>query len=261
MEHHDRAVQRYVERVSADPDVLAVVISGSVARGTARPGSDVDLYLVVTEERWEAAFRERRLMYVETEDVGYPDGYYDIKLATLSYLDEAAERGDDPVRDSFAASRIAYSRVPDLAARIDRVTTVSAEQWQDRVAGFVAQCRLHGGYFLPQAAESGERMLLAHASVHLATSAGRAMLAHNRVFFSGPKYLTAQVAALPQVPAGFSAALAAVIAEPTGATAGALLALVEAEVGESLPRDETLSRFVLDNELAWRYAKNPPEYS
>lgn len=261
MQHHERAVERYVARVSTDQDVLAVVISGSVARGTARADSDVDLYLVVTEERWAAAFRERRLMYVETEDIGYPGGYFDIKLATLSYLDEAAERGDDPVRDSFAASRIVFSRIPDLAERIDRVTAVSAAQWRDRVAGFVAQCRLHGGYFLPQAAASGERMLLAHASVHLATAAGRAMLAHNRVFFSGPKYLTAQVGALPQTPAGFSAALAQVVAEPTAQAASALLALVEAEVGETLPPDETLSRFVLDNELAWRYAKNPPEYS
>lgn len=261
MEHHERAVARYVERVSAEPDVLAVVISGSVARGTARAESDVDLYLVVTEERWEAASDARRLMYVEREGVGYPGGYYDIKLATLSYLDDAAERGDDPVRDSFAASRIAYSRIPDLPERLARVTTVPDEVWRDRVAGFVAQCRLHGGYFLPQAAESGERMLLAHASVHLASAAGRAMLAHNRVFFAGPKYLAAQVAGLAQAPHGFAEALAAVIAEPSAATGRAVLDLVEAELGSTLPEDETLSRFVLDNELAWRSGKNPPEYS
>jgi hypothetical protein len=36
---------------------------------------------------------------------------------------------------------------------------------------------------------------------------------------------------------------------------------VEAEVGDTLPHEETLSRFVLDNELAWRYRTAPPEYS
>ena len=131
VKHHDEAVERYVARVSADPDVLAVVVTGSVARGTERPDSDVDLYLVVTEDRWDAAFDQQRLMYVEHDGIGYDGGYYDIKLATLSYLDDAAERGDDPVRDSFAISRIAFSRVDDLAERIDRIGAVDDAAWDE----------------------------------------------------------------------------------------------------------------------------------
>lgn len=261
MEHHERAIARYVADVSADPDVLAVVVSGSVARAAERADSDVDLYLVVTEARWEAAWADRRLMYTSTDGIGYDDGYFDIKLATLSYLDDAAERGDDPVRDSFASARVAFSRVPDLPERLARVVQVSAEDWRDRVAGFVAQCRLHGGYFLPQAYDHGDPLLLAHASVHLVTSAARAMLARNGVFFPGPKYLRERVVGLERVPAGFGDLLDAVVASPSPATADALLAAVEAEVGDALPADETLSRFVLDNELAWRYRTAPPEYS
>ncbi|MGH1524589.1 nucleotidyltransferase domain-containing protein [Leifsonia sp. L25] len=261
MEHHERAISRYLADVSADPEVLAVIVSGSVARGAERPDSDVDLYLVVTESRWDEAFAARRLMYTSTEGIGYDDGYFDIKLATLSYLDDAAERGDDPVRDSFASARVVFSRVPDLDDRLARVVQMSASEWEDRVAGFVAQCRLHGGYFLQQAYEHGDPLLLAHASVHLATSAGRALLAHNAVFFPGPKYLRARVAGLDDAPDGFADLLDAVIATPTPTAAAALLEAVEATVGDALPRDETLSRFVLDNELAWRYRTAPPEYS
>ncbi|WP_426626060.1 hypothetical protein ACPPVW_08510 [Leifsonia sp. McL0607] len=261
MEHHERAISRYVADVSADPEVLAVLVSGSVARGAERADSDVDLYLVVSERRWDEAYQARRLMYTSTDGIGYDEGYFDIKLATLSYLDDAAERGDDPVRDSFASARVAFSRVADLDARLARVVELSAGDWRDRVAGFVAQCRLHGGYFLPQAYEHGDPLLLAHASVHLVTSAARALLAHNGVFFPGPKYLRARVEGLSSAPPGFSDLLDAVIASPSPTTAGALLAAVEESVGDALPRDETLSRFVLDNELAWRYRTAPPEYS
>ncbi|MEY9951922.1 nucleotidyltransferase domain-containing protein [Leifsonia sp. EB34] len=261
MEHHERAIARYVEDASADPSVLAVIVSGSVARGAERPDSDVDLYLVVTEARWDEAFAARRLMFTRTDGIDYDGGYFDIKLATLSYLDDAAEHGDDPVRDSFASARVAFSRVPDLDERLARVVRVSAAEWEDRVAGFVAQCRLHGGYFLPQAYEHGDPLLLAHSSVHLATSAARALLARNGVFFPGPKYLRARVAELEDAPDGFGTLLDAVIATPTPATAAALLEAVEATVGDALPRGETLSRFVLDNELAWRYRTAPPEYS
>lgn len=261
MEHHERAIARYVTAVSSDPEVLAVVVSGSVARGAERPDSDVDLYLVVTEQRWDEAYAARRLMYTSTDGIGYDEGYFDIKLATLSYLDDAAERGDDPVRDSFASARVVFSRMPDVEARLARVVSLPASDWSNRVAGFVAQCRLHGGYFLQQAYDHGDPLLLAHASVHLATAAARAMLARERVFFPGPKYLRARVAALASTPPGFAGLLDGVIAAPSPETAGALLAAVEDAVGAVLPRDETLSRFVLDNELAWRYRTAPPEYS
>lgn len=261
MKHHDSAIARYVARVSTQPDCLAIIITGSVARGTERTDSDVDLYLLVTEDRWARAFDDRRLMYTEEEGIEYRGGYFDVKLATLSYLDDAAQRGDDPVRDSFASSRIAFSRVDDLADRIARICDDSAIDWESRVASFLAQARLHGGYFLRQAAESGDELLLRHASIHLATSACRAVLAINREYFSGPKYLAKQATAVALKPDGFGPLVAAVVAHPTPAAANALLARLESFAGASLELDETLSTFVLDNELAWRYRTKTPEYS
>lgn len=263
MLHHDQAIERYLARETARPDTVAVILTGSVARGTERVDSDVDLYLVVTEERWADADAADLLMYTEDDDIGYDGGYFDIKLATLSYLDDAADRGDDPVRDSFAASRVVFSRVDDLDARIARIhpSSLPEAEWDAKVASFLAQARLYGGYFLQQAAASGDQLLLRHASVHLVTSAARALLAANRVAFPGPKYLTKLVAGLDSKPDSFDALLTAVLADPTPATADALLASLEAFTGDLLPPAHTLSRFARDNELAWRYRTAPPEYS
>jgi hypothetical protein len=261
MEHHDAALAGFVERSQADPDCLAVIVTGSLARGTERPDSDVDLYLVVTEERWDEAFAGNRLMFTEEEGIGYPGGYFDIKLATLSYLSDAAERGDDPVRDSFADSRIAFSRVDDLAERIALISASSDDDWTARTASFIAQARLHGGYFLKQAAVSGDALLLHHAAVHLATSVSRALLAVNRVRFPGPKYLSKLVSTLENKPDGIDALLVSVVENPSAGTADAILSALEAFTGEVLPQEQTLSTFVLDNELAWRYRTKTPEYS
>lgn len=259
MLHHDEAVARFVARESAHPDTLAVILTGSVAKGDERPDSDVDVYLVVSEERWDAAYASNRLMYTEDHDIGYEGGYFDIKLATLSYLDDAADRGDDPVRASFEVARVVFSRVDDLDARLARIQPSGS--WEARAASFLAQARLHGGYFLHQAADSGDELLLRHAAVHLATNAARAILAINHIVFPGPKYLSKLVAGAPSKPGGFDALLAAAVTAPSPATAEALLAALESFAGHLLPADETLSRFVLDNELAWRYRTQPPEYS
>jgi predicted nucleotidyltransferase len=235
MKHHEDSIATFVERVSAVRSTLAVVVTGSVARGTEKPTSDVDLYLVVTEEAWAEAFTSRRLMFVETQGAEYEGGYFDVKLATLSYIDDAAERGDDPVRDSFAHSRIAFSRVDDLAERLARAARVPDDEWEARAASFVAQCRLYGGYFLEQGAKSGDVLLTSHAAVHLVVAASRALLALNHVLFQGPKYLAKSVAALERRPEEFPGLVDRLLANP-GAPAGrAVLESIEGFADWHLP--------------------------
>lgn len=260
MKHHDEALTRYVARVTLDPDVLAIVVTGSVARGNERPDSDIDLYLVVTEKAWDRAVGANRIMIVETDGAEYEHGYFDIKLATVSYLDEAAVLGDDPVRDSFAASRILWSSLPDLADRIAAIGVRDAISWQSLEDSFLAQARLHGRYFLDQADKSRDRFLLAHAAIHLASSASRALLARNRVLFQGPKYLGRAIADLPSKPAKWESLIDELVTDPSALAGARVLDALEAFLASPLSFADSLSTFVTDNELAWRTRVSPPEY-
>jgi hypothetical protein len=261
VKHHDAALQRFVERVQTDPRFLGVIVTGSLARGDERPDSDIDLYLAVTDDRWDEAFAAGRLAFVERESAGYPGGYFDLKLVTLDYLDDAAVRGDDPVRESFAGARVAWSRVPDLAERVVRAATVPEDQWAARQVSFLAQARLHGGYFLKQGVERADPILTANAALHLATSAARALLALNHVLHAGPKYLTRALEGLQRKPAGIDEALVALVQRPSIEAGQHVLDLLDRVVDRPIEGDEALSRFVLDNELAWRYRTLPPEYA
>src|SRR5438270_6764301 len=104
MQHHDEAAARFVIRMRGRAGVRAVLLTGSVATGRERADSDVDLVVVVDDEQWDAALRGGRIMYTETDGVGYEGGYFDVKLATPAILAAAAERGDDPVRDSLVTA-------------------------------------------------------------------------------------------------------------------------------------------------------------
>ena len=101
MQHHDDTLAAFVAQESARDDAVAVVVAGSVARGTPRPDSDVDVYLVVTEERFRTAWDTGLVSYVDSAVATYEGGYVDIKLATLDYLRRAVEGADDPTRASF----------------------------------------------------------------------------------------------------------------------------------------------------------------
>ncbi|WP_219412421.1 nucleotidyltransferase domain-containing protein [Pseudonocardia nigra] len=261
MRHHEDTLAEFVAAVRADPESLAVVAVGSVARGTERPDSDVDVYLVVTDDQFARAGEQNRLSYVRRDVATYPDGYVDVKLATLSYLEAAVERGDDPVRASFVRARVVWSCVADLADLVARIPLLPDGVWEARAASFIAQVRLYGGYFLPQAGKLGNVFLRHHAAVHLVNAAGRALLAHHRVLFRGPKYLEETLRALDPLPEDHLGHAARLLADPTPEAGAALMASLEAFHPWPLAREETLSVFVRDNELAWLTGTPPPEFS
>lgn len=260
MEHHEAALARYLETVSARADTLAVVLVGSVARGTERTDSDLDVYLVVGDQAWREAAAGNRLAWSERHDEDYPGGYLDVKLASPHYLAQAATLADDPTRASFTGARVVFSRMPGLEDAIAALATLPAQEWDRRVDAHLAQARLYGNYFLVQACDSGDVFLRRHAAVHLAMAAARAVLAVNRTLFKGPKYVTEILAGLPNVPAGFVAAWQRVLDDPDPAGAAALIGLLEGWAPRVLPRADTLSTFIRDNELPWLTGALPAEY-
>ena len=85
-------------------------------------------------------------------------------------------------------------------------------------------------------------------------------LAVNRALFQGQKYLAATLAELAELPDGFLAAWHNVLQHPTPEAAAALTDLVDAWQGGPLGLEDTLSTFIVDNELAWLNGTVPPEF-
>jgi predicted nucleotidyltransferase len=259
MEQHERALEAYVDSVQEEPATLAVVVVGSVARGTERTDSDVDVYLVVDDEHFAAASAVDRFAWVDRAGLDYPGSYIDVKLASPEYLAAAAARADDPTRASFAGARVAFSRIDGLDALLERIVRLPDDVWASRIRSNVAQTRLYGGYFLPQAVERGDAFLRQHAGLHLALAAARAALAAARVLHQGPKYISDLIRTVP-TPDGFVPAWQSVLDDPGIENARVLMGLVDTWLEEDLSPDDALSVFIRDNELAWLRGTVPTEF-
>lgn len=259
MRHHEETIATYAAKVATEPEVLALVVVGSVARGTERATSDVDVYLVVTDDTFAAAQSTRRVAYIDAEAATY-DSYVDIKLASPRYLERAVTHADDPTRASFLDARIVFDHTGSMATAVARILTLPEDVWQRRVHAYRCQARLYGGYFLKQAYERGDEFLLRHSAVHLCLSGGRVALAVNRILFRGQKYLTAALPQLAELPEGFLAAWRSALERPTPHTAAALIDIIDAWQGGPLSLEDTLSTFIIDNELVWLNGTVPPEF-
>jgi Nucleotidyltransferase domain len=260
-EWHAPAIDRFMDWMRKDPDARGVVLVGSVARGEARRDSDVDLYLVVTDDAFDRAAAAGRIAFVDRTGIEDPHGYVDVKLVSPAYLRDAVEAGDDPLRASFAGSQVLWDAGEQLEELISSLLHPGAEYFAALETSFAAQVALHGGYFLPQALTLGNALLAHHAAVHAAYAAGRLVLAHDRVFFRGAKYLDAQLAVCPSAPSGIVDLLADLAARPAEATMRSVEAALAPLVPDGFPiSDEVLSRFITDNELSWRTGVPPTEF-
>jgi Nucleotidyltransferase domain len=258
---HAGAMEAFVNRWRRDPDARGVVLVGSVARGDDRPDSDVDLYLVVTDAAFDRAAAAGRIAFVDRSGIDDPHGYVDVKLVSPAYLQSAVEAGDDPLRASFVGARVLWAAGDGLAEAIGALLEPGDAYFASLESAFLAQVALHGGYFLPQALTLDSPLLAHHAAVHAAFAAGRLVLAHDRVFFRGAKYLDAQLAASPSAPPGLTEGLAELVAHPSTDS----MREVEAALSPLVPMgfgisDEVLSRFISDNELSWRTGVPPAEF-
>jgi predicted nucleotidyltransferase len=262
MEHHEDTLDAYVRRVKADPNTIAVIVVGSVAHGTERPDSDVDVYLVVPDDVFDSAIATNRVIFVERSDAKYLGGYVDVKLATVAFLNAAAERGDDPVRASFEGARVAWVRDGyDIAGPVAAIPLLPPTVWESRAVSFISQVRLHGTDFLREAVALDNTFLLHHAAVHTVSAGGRALLALNRRLFRGPKYLDATLATLDRIPDGYGDLARQLITRPSQESADAYVQALETFHPWPVDRAASDSIFIRDNELAWLTGILPPELS
>ena len=73
--HHEESAQKLREYFEGQEGVIAVVLDGSTVKGNARPDSDIDAIIVVTEERYAALAAENRLAEVIVGHCTYEGGY------------------------------------------------------------------------------------------------------------------------------------------------------------------------------------------
>jgi len=246
-------IERAVARFSADPDVEAVVVGGSVAHGLAQDDSDVDFLLVVEDDAL-AARADRTFADAGLAD--YDGGYADVKLVSRAFLAEVAERGSEPARWEFADAFVAWSRVDGIEAALAAASAYPEDQRDAKVNDFTAHAVL-GVWFLREAEKRGDRYLLVWGGSRTALWAGRAVLAHNRMLYPAHKWFLTALGRCPKQPDGFLEALDGLLADPGSERGAALVESVQGCVGVRPTIRESANAFLRRTEWNWRAGGGP----
>lgn len=260
--HQRETLSNYVAAASADPDVEAVILGGSIAKGWHNERSDVDVMTVLNERAYA---RRRESMTVAVWDMSpatYEGGAVDIKYVGRSWLELGAEKGSEPMRAALVGSTVAWCRGELDAWRdlIARIRAYPESGVNGRIASYLSQAETMRWYI--GEAEKRDNAYLASWVASRAVLFGcRAILAYNRVLFPFHKWLLRAVADCPQRPGNvveLADALSRAHTKPNvNAFCDAVMSTADwaAEVGHSPERWAEL--FIRDTEWKWMTGEPP----
>ncbi len=257
-DHHQRAIDRLVAAYRDDPEFMALIIGGSVARGMARADSDVDFMIIAKDDAYEQRLAARDLFINRRDLTDYDGGYVDGKVINLAFLLDVAEHGNEPSRAAFEGAFAAYSHVDDITQLIERIPVYPDVGHDERLRAFYSMAFIQH-WLMHEAARHDNRYTMTRAASQLSLFAGRLILAHNRRLFPYHKWLPRTLAAVADKPVAFMEHFNTLLEQPGTATATRLFESVRDFRDWGVSDLEAYTWFMTDIEWCWRSGKPPLE--
>ena len=254
--HHQRTIERLIDRFKPDPNFLALLIGGSLVKGYGDEDSDVDFMLIATDEEFARREADRTLTYYTTELCDYPGGYVDGKIVNVAFLEEVADRGSEPARSAFEKVSVAYSQLPHLDDLLKRITAYPEAVHADKVRSFYAQL-LAMQWYVGEAEKRANTYLMMHAVSELVLFGGRLILAHNRLLYPYHKWFLRRLQAAPHQPADLMTLIDNLLNDPNKANADRFCEAILNFTAWDTPPEGWPARFMHDTEWAWRTGQAP----
>ena len=193
--HHKQSIEN-MKKYFKGHGAIALILVGSVAKGTERADSDLDGVVVLSEEDY--AEKEKSNSTTETIDglCTYEGGYFDIKYMTKEYLKDLTERGSEPARSSFAKAKILFCNDAEIDEILPRIPMFQKKEKEEKLLSFYSNFWLNYHYFLKSCSIDGYMKI--HTISEIIYSIYRMVLQENEILFDCSRRLEQQVESISE---------------------------------------------------------------
>lgn len=250
LDNHRQIIERLTQQYRADPDVLALIVQGSVARGDAHEHSDVDALAILTDEGFERYRRSDTPPLSAAELVGQAGVDTRVGIWGKSYLRAAAVRAPEPTRFAFIRTIVPFCHDPEIEQLLAEIPRYPEHERQEKMASFASQLPVHMSYlYLGDYSENA--YILTDTSHELALFGGRLILAHNRLLYPGRKHFLKQLEQASERPDRFMWLMHRMLRRPSIPTAEELCEAVLSFREWPQPAEGHGGRYLRDRDEAW----------
>ena len=254
--HHSQTIQNVKEYFERDPEVLALLLSGSIAHGFESATSDVDIMIFLSEENYQKRFRTGQLTFFNTDLSTYEGGYVDGKYISLNFVKQVLEKGSEPARFAFEGTQVLFSKIKGFEEDIRRTAAYPIAEKAERIKRFSAQLEAWHWY-CSEALKRDNEYLLGTAVSKLILFGGRLILAHNEMLYPYHKWFLKVLEGAKDKPSDLMACIQALTGSPTADNIEAFYGKVKT----FQPWNENPygwgAQFMLDSELNWMDGRTP----
>jgi predicted nucleotidyltransferase len=248
--HHAESIKRVVEHFERMPEVAALILGGSIAHGFARPDSDVDVMILVSDDHYEKRFQAGRLTFFSHELCTYSGGFVDGKYLRRAYLEQVADQGSEPARFAVADAEILFTRMENLDQLLLAAARYPVDGKTERMRRFHGQLEAWHWY-AHEALKLGNRYLLGVSLGKLVLFGGRLILTHNETLYPYHKWFLEVLKQVEERPPDLFELIQRLHDDPAGESVTAFYETVR-DFQEWPPLVTGWGdQFMLDSELNW----------
>ncbi len=255
-EHHKQSINNLINYFKDDDGVMAIVLGGSIAKECARPDSDIDAIVVVTEEKYNLLANNNKLSECIWGHCTYKKGYFDIKYCTLKYLKSLMEHGSEPSRNAFVSSKCIFSNNCNINELIKNIPVFQIQEKKDKLLSFFSALSLNSNYFWK--ASSNDIYLRMRTAADIVLFGFRLLLQENEVLFPCHKALMHTVTNMESKPDDIVNKANRFLTSLRDESKDDFVSSILNHIEYKPPKDyaEVMTRYIDDNELWW-YKKRP----
>jgi predicted nucleotidyltransferase len=252
--HHQATLDALTEHLKNDPDVIALLLAGSIAKGWERPDSDVDIAIIKSDAAYQVHVENQEFTYFNDSLATYEGGYIDGKVIDKQFLYDVLSHGSEVAKSAFLGAKVVFSRDPEIADLIQQICEYPEAERSTKIRSFATEVLLWGWY-VSEAEKRNDRYLLLHSVSELVLFGSRLMLAHNRLLYPYHKWLRKQLEQAPDLPENYFQLMDALLENPTSENAKVYADTVLNFQDWAVPIREAVVIFLQDREWNWRDGK------
>ena len=254
--HHIQSIQNVTEYFQRDPEVLALLLGGSIAHGFESPTSDVDLMILVSDADHRKRLEENRVHFFSLDLCTYEGGYAEGKYINPTFLEQVKQMGSEPARFAFAGSQVLFSRIEGLDEEIPRIAAYPKQGKEERIKRFYAQFEVWHWYCQESLRLKNQYLLGTSVSKFILFS-GRLILAHNELLYPYHKWFLRVLQDSKEKPEGLLEAIHRLNTIPSLENVEALYEKVRDFRPWIDGEFDWPTQFMFDSELNWLDGKTP----
>lgn len=252
---HQQAIEKIKTYLENDPRYIALIICGSVATGKARKDSDIDFYIVATDQEFEELCKTKNFYfgnnYIEDIEIEL-DG----KVVNMQYLIDASTKGSEPTRASFYKAYCPFDHSGKIAKIVDNILVYPEDERDSKLKKFYSLFEFNH-YYGSQALKTDNSYLLTRCITDMIFYASRIVITYNRLLFPCHKSMFATLEQADKIPPDFIKTSKEVLEKPTEEKLDQYFDLIYDFFADLRLSESESVGYILENEWAWFTEKLP----